>query len=135
MPKGLLLLLIGTAAWCASEGWGKVGEIKRGTELRIYQTSAKHPLSATMDEEREDAVVVIVKNAQIAIPKAEIERIDARSGRPESRVSHETKSGRESRPSIAGAPQTWGRAASSTSATVKISSKPDFETVYRRAAP
>ncbi len=130
----MLFLAAVTAVFAGDDAWAKVRDLKRGTEIRIYQNGVKQPLNARMDELTEDRLVIVVKNEQRAIARSEIDRIDARPPVSESRVSRESRTGRETRPAITGSPQTWGRASSSTSSTVKIGSKPEFQTVYRRAS-
>jgi hypothetical protein len=134
MTRVLILFVAAVSAFGAEDTWAKVRELKSGTELRVYRQGAKQPILATMDEATEDSLRIVVKNEQRAIPKGEIERIDARPFPPGSRVSQETRSGRESRPALVSIPHMSGRTASSTSSTVKVTSKPEFQTVYRRQA-
>ena len=89
-----LAMLFSAAALTAaaqSTSWDKVKALKSGTELRIVQQGVERPIEATFDELREDDLLVVVKNEQKAIPKYQIERIDARP-KGGSRVTAETKS-------------------------------------------
>src|SRR5215831_9702774 len=88
----LLLLLAAAAAFAADNPWDKVKELKSGTEIRIARKGVAQPIEAKLDEVRDDAVVVVVKNEQKAIPKDEIDRLDARPKGGGSRITTETKS-------------------------------------------
>lgn len=119
----------------ADDGWDKVRELKSGAELRIQKKGSAQPLLATMDEANEDRILVVVKNEQMAIPKDQIDRLDARP-KGGSRVVKETKttSNPPGNPSpteqrIGGGPV--GPSGSSSS-SLSFGSKPNFETVYRR---
>lgn len=123
----------------ADDPWGKVRDLKTGTELRIYKKEARQPVLAIMDEATDQRLIVVVKNEQIAIAKSDIERIDYRPPRPGGRVTKETRTTQTDGASEAKAgpqPQgTRGGPSSSTSTSFGIQSKPDFETIYRRASP
>lgn len=134
-----LVLLLSTAALAAAADnpWDKVKELKSGAEIRISKRGVAQPIEARLDEVRDDAVVFVVKNEQMAVAKEEIDRLDARPKQSASRISTETKrttttqdarpiSKPTERPSIPG--QTY-------SSGVNITSKPGYETVYRRPAP
>ena len=92
-----------------------------------------------MDEATDENLAVVNKNEQMAIPKEQIDRIDYRPVKP--RVTKESKTtasnGTEAKPPAPGPYQNAPGPSSSTSTTVSIGSKPDFETIYRRptAAP
>jgi hypothetical protein len=133
MLRILLFLLAAIVALGADEPWAKVRGIKRGTELRIYKTSAKLPVLAQIDEANEENLIIIVKNEQMAIARDQIDRIDYRP--PGGRVSKETKSRVDSPETGALKPdgaQPSSRPSSSSSTSVSVHSKPDFETIYRR---
>lgn len=137
MFKVLLLALMAVMTVVeAEDAWTKVREIKSGAELRIYKKGVKQPIVANMDEATEDKLIVATKNEQIAILKADIDRIDARPVKTGSRVTKETRTTTESSTEpevkVAGAPRSQPGASTSTSSSVSFGSKPDFETVYRR---
>lgn len=122
--RGLLLLLFaGLMAFAASD-WAKVKDLKTGAELRVYKKGSTQPLSAQMVDLTDDNLVVLVKKTETAIPRDQIDRIDARplSG---NRVTKETteKDGVDAD----------GKPTSSVSTGYSMGSKPDFETVYRRS--
>ncbi len=134
---GTVLMLLGAvAAFAAEDQWAKVRELKSGAELRIYKVGVKQPVLAKMDEAREESLVVVMKNEQVAIPKDEIERIDSRPARKGSRVKADTKTTAEpteQKPVVVpGVPRTPPRSRSSTSTGLSITSGPDFETIYRK---
>jgi hypothetical protein len=129
------LLLMITAAIAAEmpDPWTKVREITSGDEVRIFKRDTKQPLLARFDEARDDSIVIVVKNEQIAVRKDQIDRIDARRTGG-SRVKAETKTstgGPEQRPDTP-VPNRSPAPATSVSSGISVGSKPDFETVYRR---
>ena len=136
-----LLLFFGAAllAFGADDPWAKVKELKTGTELRVYKKGAVQPLLVKMDELTLDNLVVIDKNAQTAIARDLIDRVDSRpSGK--SRVTKESTTKvndgvGDSKAAIPG-PNQQGNPGSATSTTtstgISWGPKPDFETVYRR---
>ena len=118
----------------AADPWAKVGEIKNGAELRIYKKGAKQPLLAKMDEVVDDKVIVVIKDEQVAIEKGQIDRLDARPVQTGSRITKETKTSTTDatrsaspRDAVLG-PTTPG---TSSSSSLSIGSKPDFEIIYR----
>jgi len=134
MSKLLLLVLAAFAAFAADDPWAKVKELKGGTELRIYKKGTAQPVLAKSDDVTEDNLVVVVKNEQIAIPKDMVDRIDYRPNKG-SRVTTETKS-KPTDPDSTPRPPGYGSnvPGNSTSTSVGIGSKPDFELIYKRPA-
>ena len=127
MRKLALFLVTALLAFGADDPWAKVKELKTGAELRVYQKGAAQPLLVKMDELTDDNLVVIDKNAQTAIPRGQIDRVDYRPSK--SRVTKETTS------KVNNGPE--GQSTSSGSG-LSIGSRPDFETIYKRptgAAP
>jgi len=128
--RGLLLLVLaGAVAFGAEDEWAKVKALKTGAEIRVFKKGSMQPVMAQMYELTDENLVVLVKKTQTAIPKDQIDRIDARPTGG-SRVTKETAT-KEAPPDprTAAGPEAPG---SSTSTNVSIGSKPDFETVYRR---
>jgi hypothetical protein len=128
------LILTAAVLFSADDPWKKVRELKSGTEMRIYKTSAKQPITANMDELKDESLVVVVKNEQVAISRDEIDRIDARPPQTGSRVTKETKATintHESQPATPGSRNPSGPS-SSQSSSLSIGSKPGFETIFRR---
>lgn len=137
MSKFCIILLAAMAAFGADDPWAKVKDLNTGTELRIYKRDAKQPILAKMDELNDDALVVVVKNEQIAIRKDDIERIDYRPSKGSSRVVNQTRTTTDtSTPdSVGPRPQGSGRSgapSTSSSSSVQFGGKADFETIYRR---
>jgi len=130
-----LFLLAAAAAFAAAEdSWTKVKELKSGTEIRVIKRGAAKPIEGKLDEARDDAVVIVVKNEQISVPKDEIDRFDYRP-KPGSRITH-TGTAKQTDPDPTppvgmdhGAPVPG----TNYSSGLSIGSKPDYETLYRRA--
>lgn len=131
----LLFLLAAMTAFTADDPWAKVRDLKGGTELRIYKKGTAQPVLAKSDDVTGDNLIVVVKNEQVAIPKDQIDRIDYRP-KPGSRLTTETKS-KPTDPDYTPGPPTRGPAVpgTSTSTSVGIGSKPDFELIYKRPTP
>jgi hypothetical protein len=131
------LISAASLAAAADNPWDKVKELKSGAEIRIVRKGVSQPIEARFDELTEDNVVIVVKNEQKAIPRNDIDRLDARP-RSGSRVTTETKTtidqpgpappqGKPTeKPNIPG--QTY-------SSGLSIGGKPAYETIYRRATP
>ena len=130
-----ILILAALAAFAADNPWDKVRALKTGTELRIFKREAKQPVLASMDEANDERIVVVVKNEQLAIPKSDIDRIDYRPLKTGGKFTKQTSSTyEESRDKVA-SPQGHPGPSSSSSSSLTLNSKPDFETIYRRPPP
>jgi len=136
MSKIFLLVLAALAVLAADNPWRKVRDLKSGSELRIYKRGASQPILATMDEANDERVVVVVKNEQVAIAKADVDRIEARPETKGSRImkTTTTTTGDSHDKVAAPGPQSQVGPTSSTSTSFGSRPKPDFETIYRRAA-
>ena len=137
MLRILLCALLALAAYGADNPWNKVKELKTGTELRIFKTGARQPILATMDEATDDRLVIVVKKEQMAIDKDQIDRVDYRPPKSGGRVTTENRTtndppGQTAGPAPRGA--TGGGPSTSTSSSLNVGSKPDFETIYRRTS-
>jgi hypothetical protein len=132
----LFLLVAVAAAWAADDAWSKVKALKTGTELRVYKKGSTRPILAQMDELTDDNLVVIVKKTETAIARDQIDRIEARA-QGGSRMTTATTTTETVPDAKSASEQAAGRGpdtpATSTSTTVSVGSKPDFELVYRRA--
>ncbi len=133
ISRVLLFALAAVTVWAADDPWAKVKDLKSGTEIRVYKKGSTQPVMAKMDEANDGRLLVVVKNEQLAIPKADIDRLDYRPTKPGTRVTTTTES-KNTEPDTRPAPpglssRTPG---TSTSSSVSIGSKPDFETLYRR---
>ena len=140
MLKTILILCAGALAFGADDPWAKVKELKTGTELQVFKRGTAQPMMVKMDELTDDNLVVISKNAQTAIPREEIERIDARSGgrtrTPTEPKTTEKNAATDPRSTI---PRPNSPPGAMNAPTTEVSSgvtwnKPGFETVYRRTA-
>ena len=133
MRRLLVVLLAWAAAFAADDPWAKVKDVKTGTEVRVFKKNAAQPVIARMDELTPDNLVVVLKNEQVAIPRDQIEKIDARPSQTKSRVTTKTES-KTSDPDTTPAPPGYHSRTPSTSTSSGLSfgSKPDFETIYRR---
>jgi len=128
-------LIFGAALLLGAESsWTRVTELKSHSELRIFKKGAREPISATFDEANEERIIVVVKNSQIAIPREDIDRIDARPGKTPRKVNVDSKA-KETDPDLrphpnAGAPVPG--TSSSSSVSLGGESRPGFEIIYRR---
>ena len=132
--RGVLLFLVSAlAVFAADDPWAKVKDLKTGTEIRIYKKGSSQPVAAQMGDLTEDNVIVVVKKEESAIPRDQIDRIDARAAAR--RVTSQTTTKQTYPDAEAAAPSSNNGAdvpGTSTSTSVNFGSKPDFETVYRR---
>ncbi|HWQ52155.1 MAG TPA: hypothetical protein VN442_00630 [Bryobacteraceae bacterium] len=131
MWKAVLAFLTAAAAWGGADPWAKVQELKRGTEVRIYQTGQKRPITGKFDALSPESLIVVLKNEQLAIPRGKIERIDRRSSGSDVRT--ETMRHVGTRESVStGRDRGTTLPPQSTSTGVRITPRPGFETVYQR---
>lgn len=134
MRRMLVLLFAAIAVFGTEDEWAKVKALRTGAEIRVYKKGSTQPVLAQMDELTDENLVILVKKTQTAIPKDQIDRIDARP-MGGSRVVKETTT-KETYPdakSAGPAPQKGPDVpGSSTSTNISVGSKPDFEIVYRR---
>lgn len=119
----------------ADDAWTKVRELTTGQELRIQQKGVTKPILAEMAEATEERIVVVVKNEQLAIPKENIDRIEARPKggsrvTKESKVTTKAPGNPEPGDYRPGGPNAGP--SQSVSSGMTIGGKPAFETVYRR---
>jgi hypothetical protein len=134
------ILLCAAVALGADDPWAKVKQVKTGAELHVYKRGSVQPLNVKMDELTGENLVVVSKNTQMAIPRDQIERIDARpSGRTRTITNTQTveqNAASDPRSTIPGPNQPPGavHAASTTAASGVTWTKQDFETIYRKTA-
>ena len=134
MRAALLILLSALAVFAADDPWAKVKDLKAGAEIRVYKKGSSQPMAALMGDLTEDNLIIVVKKEQSAIPRDQIDRIDARppAGR---RMTTQTTT-KQTYPDANSAGPSPNKGAdvpgSSTDTNVSFGSKPDFETVYRR---
>jgi hypothetical protein len=140
MWKSVIILCAAAVAFGADDPWAKVKELKTGAELHVYKRGVVQPLVVKMDELTADNLVVVVKNTQTAIPRDQIERIDARPSGRTRQVTNtqnaEQNAATDPRSTIPGPNQPPGavHAASTTTASGVTWTKQDFETIYRKTA-
>ena len=140
MRKLLFPLCVALALLGADDPWAKVKELKTGTEMRVYKRGSMQPLTVKMDELTAENLVVITKNQQTAIPRDEIDRIDARpAGRTRTitdTATAEKNAATDPRSNIPGpnAPPGAMHAPTTTTSSGVTWSKEGFETIYRRTA-
>jgi hypothetical protein len=131
----ILLAAMAVAALAAENPWAKVMELKSGGEVRILKAGSPQPLLGTLDEAREDNVVVVVKNEEIAIPRDQILRLDYRTRQTGKHVTTKETRETETPPDPnAVSPRDRSTPSTSESTTYSFGSKPDFRTIYRRTA-
>ncbi len=130
MRRILFFFLSAAVALGAEDAWTKVRDLKSGTEIRVYKKGAAAPVVGKIDELTGDNLVIVLKNEQVAIPRDQIDRVDARP--PGGRVTKESKT-TVADPDASPRPQERTTPGESTTSNVTIHGKPDFETIYRRA--
>ncbi|HEV2688825.1 MAG TPA: hypothetical protein VGV35_09730 [Bryobacteraceae bacterium] len=126
-----------TEASMAERPWDIIRELKSGTELRIFKRGSLAPILAAMDDATDDRLLVVVKNEQMAIERNDIDRIDARPRSSRLTKESHTVNDAANGPTSVG-PQPLGSRMSapggSQSTSIGVGTKPEFETIYRRAA-
>ena len=132
--RWMIGLFLALAAMAADDPWTKVKVLKGGSELRIYKKGMSQPVLATFDEANEERMVVVIKSEQVAIAKAEIDRIDSRPPRTGPRFTKESKVTQEvdSKATPSRGPKSGAPTSTSSSTGLTINTRPDFETIYRR---
>ncbi len=129
----LFLLAVATAFSADQDPWTKVKDLKSGTEIRVVKRGAAKPIEGKLDEARDDAIVIVLKNSQVSIAKEDIDRLDSRPKASRVVRHGDAKTtdpdptppvGMDHGPAVPGTNYSSG---------LSIGSKPDYETVYRRA--
>jgi hypothetical protein len=141
-----LLALPSSLALPASGGddWDKVKDLASGSDLKIYQRGSAQPKLAKYADATDSSLIVIVKNAQISIPKEGIDRIEARppAKKGGKKVVRETRVDDPAKPSTdagphgptAGPQSAPGTPNYSSSTSLMYGDNGEFSTVYRRAS-
>lgn len=125
------MCLAAAAVFAADDPWTKVRDLKSGAELRIYKRGSAQPLLARMDQLTNENLIVVVKTEQVAIARDQIDRVDYRPAKP--RITTETKTKTTETDTTPGPPGHGSRTPGTSSSTsFGVSSKPDFEEIYRR---
>lgn len=132
----MLGVMTAALAWGADNDWANVRALRGGTEIRIVKKGSSQPVLAKMDEASDENLVVVIKNEQVAIPRDQIERVDARPAKAGGRTIRETTTSAYQPDGKVAAPPSTVKGpdgpSTSTSTSITRGSKPDFETVYRR---
>ena len=139
LQKIIFALLTVLLAWGADDDWAKVRALRGGTEIRVFKKGSAQPVVAKMDEASDENLVVVLKNEQVAIPRNQIDRVDARpapaGGKSTKTTTTTTKVDPTDGKAAAPPSQVKGPDGPSSSTSTSVSlggSKGDFETVYRR---
>lgn len=142
MRAVLLLICSLMIAGAADESWTALKALKSGTELKIYERGQSHPRQARFADATDENLIVIVKNEELAIPRAKIDRVDSRSAKKSGpAVTSTTKT--EDVPVVstegpqgptAGPSSNYPGGSNSSTSTSIAYGAPEYRTVYRRSA-
>lgn len=120
------------------DAWQSVIALAAGTEIRVLRKDALNkPVLGVFDEADGERLVLVVKNEQVAVPRAQIQQVDARpkAGSRVTRTSQSTQNMPMDRPTAANPAERVRpvppNSSSSTSSGISIGSKPGFEVVYK----
>lgn len=135
MSRAVLLLLSAAVLFAADDPWAKVQALKSGTEIRVIKKGSTQPLIGKFDEADADRLILVVKTEQLAVAKDQIDRVDYRPTAKRVTVNGKTTqddpaAAKEPRAGMNHEPEGGGM---NSTAGVSVGSRPDFETVYRRA--
>lgn len=133
MKTLLLMLLSSLLIFAGDDPWAKVNDLNSGSDVRIYQYGSKQVLTGKFASLSEESVVVVIKNEERAIPRAEIFRIDARPSGLKARVRKETHTQQDVTAKDATRPRPQGSnpgPSTTTSSGVMFEGKADFQTIY-----
>ncbi len=139
MTRSFLLALLAVSVLLgADNSWTKVQDLKHGVEVRVYRKGVSEPLIVKLDEVNEERILVVSKNAQMAVAKADIERLDARPlAKTAPRKVTTESTAKTVDPDYTPGPPGGVQVPTTSYGTVTTwggGSKPPFETVYRRVA-
>jgi len=134
MRASAFLLLAALAALAVEQDtWGKVRELHSGLDVRVYKSGSSSAVSAVLYSATEDALIVMIKKEQVAIPKADIDRLDYRPPQdgPPAKAKMQSSTDSPVPKSDGPTPHVPGRNLS-VGTVHELGSKPGFETIYRR---
>jgi hypothetical protein len=123
MRAFFLMLLACLVGFGAADDWAKVKALKTGADLRVFKKGSTQPIAAQMADLTDDNLIVLVKKTETAIPRDQIDRIDARPTTA-NRATKQTTT--KDGVAADGSPE-------SSISTYYSVGKPDFEMVYRRS--
>jgi hypothetical protein len=134
----LLALCSITLCQAAESSWDKVKELKSGAEIRIIRKGVREPLLARFDDANDERVLIVAKNAQMAVQKEEVERLDARPPQKSGpKKATTTNTATTTNPDFTPHPP-GGVPVPRTSYGSSVSfgsGKGEFETIYRKVTP
>jgi len=110
-----------------------VDQLKGGTELRVFKTGSTQPVLASFADLNDDNLIVVIKNTETAIPKSDIDRIEART-KGTGRVKSESTATEKPPDQTSLNPRENSGPSTESSTSLTFGSKGDFQTVYRRTA-
>ena len=118
----------------ADVSWTRVKDLKSRSELRVYKKGVREPMNATFEDANDERIIVVVKNQEIAIPKEDIDRIDARPVKTPRKITVDSTT-KQTDPDPVPHPNPSAPVpgtSSSSNVSVGGESRPNFETIYRR---
>jgi hypothetical protein len=63
-------------AWGVEDSWQKVKDLAAGSDIRVFKKGSTRAVSAKMASLVNGKLMVVVKKEQVAIDRADVERID-----------------------------------------------------------
>ena len=134
MVRTFLFLIAAVAAASGDEDpWMRVRKLESGSDVRVYKSGKKKPVEGKFERASEESVVLLLKDAQVSIPKEQVERVDWRPVREGSGVAMETtRNVGTKEESITGRSKGSTLPARSTATGIKIRPWVGYEPVYRR---
>jgi hypothetical protein len=123
-------------ALAADDAWEKLKAVKSGSEVRVFRKGHAKPIEANLGDVTDESLILALKKEQKAIPKEEIDRVDARPG-GKAGVTRESKTTNDvTNPQPPAPPNPYNRPGPSGSVSSGVTiGKPGYETVYTRPRP
>lgn len=128
-----------SALFGADDPWTKVKELKSGTEIKITRVGTKEVWVGKMDEANDERILLVLKNVQMAVDRADVLTLEARPGTgrrmtKESTVKQTDASAELAKPKVPVPGSKPTPQLDSYSSSVGFSSKPGFELIYRKSS-
>ena len=119
----------------ADTSWTRVKDLKSRSELRVYKKGAREPINATFEDANDERLIVVVKNEETAIPKSDIDRIDARPVKTPRKLAVDSTTKQTDPDPVPHPNPSPSVPGTSSSSNVSLGgeSRPNFETIYRRS--
>lgn len=134
MLRFSILLAAAVSLLGAENPWVKVKDLKTGQEVRVVKKASHVPLIGNFADLTDENLIVVIKNEEIAIPRGDIDRIDARPAGPASRIKRDSKTEVKDPEASRGNPYDSRLPQTNSTSAISMGEKPGFETVYRRTA-